>query len=102
MDTTNDAEADGEWRVSASAPPIIDETEGAEIDRRACEPSISISPTSEETEPVVEELQAPPPNRLKTDALRRLKALERRGKTVGTHLDELGALLTILFEIMPD
>lgn len=43
-----------------------------------------------------------PPNRLKTDALRRLKALEHRGKTVGTHLDELRALLTLLFEMLPD
>lgn len=53
-----------------------------------------------EEAPAVDE--APPPNRLKMDALRRLKALERRGKTVGTHLDELRALLTVLFEQLPD
>lgn len=50
----------------------------------------SASPTSEE------------PNRLKSEALRRLKALERRDKTVGTHLDELRVLLTLLFEQLPD
>ncbi len=44
----------------------------------------------------------PPPNSLKIDALRRLKALDRRGKTVGNHLDELRALLTVLFELLPD
>lgn len=42
------------------------------------------------------------PNSMKIDALRRLKALERRGKTVGTHLDELRTLLTLLFELLPD
>jgi len=73
------------------APTVLEEIEGA-------------SPASDETEPesVVEEPPAPPPNRLKIDALRRLKALERRGKTVGTHLDELRALLTVLFELLPD
>ena len=50
----------------------------------------------------VEEPQVLPPHRLKVEALRRLRALERRGKTVGTHLDELRALLTILFEQLPD
>jgi len=60
------------------------------------------SPVLVETEPEEQEPPAPPPNGLKFDALRRLKALERRGKTVGTHLDELRALLTILFELMPD
>lgn len=91
MDTTNESESevDGEWRRSVSAPPVADGTESA-------------SSTSEETEPVVEEPPAPPPNQLKIDALRRLKALERRGKTVGTHLDELRALMTVLFELMPD
>lgn len=58
------------------------------------------SPAPEE--PQAEEPVAPPPNLLKRDALRRLKVLERRGKTVGTHLDELRALLTVLFEQMPD
>ena len=48
------------------------------------------------------EPQAPPPNHIKIDALRRLRALERRGKTVGTHLDELRELLTLLFQQMPD
>lgn len=48
------------------------------------------------------EPHARPPNHIKMDALRRLKALERRGKTVGTHLDELRALLTTLFQQMPD
>jgi hypothetical protein len=61
-----------------AAPPVLSETESA-------------SPTSER-----------PPNQLKLDALRRLKALERRDKTVGTHLDELRALLKVLFELMPD
>lgn len=82
MDTTNESEVE-------VAPPVLEETESA-------------SPTSEETEPVVEEPSAPPPNQLKIDALRRLKTLERRGKTVGTHLDELRALLTVLFELLPD
>ena len=50
----------------------------------------------------VAEPQAPPPNPIKIAALRRLQALERRGKTVGTHLDELRALLTVLFEMLPD
>lgn len=49
-----------------------------------------------------EERAAPPPNSMKIDALRRLKALDRRGKTVGHHLDELRALLTVLFELLPD
>ena len=61
---------------------------------------IQAPPTSGENE--VAESLAPPPNQVKVDALRRLKALERRGKTVGTHLDELRALLTILFEQMPN
>jgi len=69
------------------APPVIEDTESA-------------SPTSDESEEA--EPLAPPPNQVKVDALRRLKALERRGKTVGTHLDELRALLTIVFEQMPD
>ncbi len=69
------------------APPVIEEMESA-------------SPTSDDSE--VMEPQAPLPNRVKVDALRRLRALERRGKTVGTHLDELRALLTVLFEMLPD
>ncbi len=89
MDTTNESESDGEWRRSVSAPPVADVIESA-------------SPASEETEPVVEEPLALSPNRLKIDALRRLKALERRDKTVGTHLDELRAMLTLLFEMLPD
>ena len=72
------------------APPVIEETESA-------------SPTSEGTEVSPQaEPEAPPANLVKIDALRRLKALERRGKTVGTHLDELRGLLTILFEMLPD
>ena len=82
MDETNESE-------SEAAPPVTDVVESA-------------SPGSEEAEPEVEEPPAPPPNQLKIEALRRLKALERRGKTVGTHLDELRALLTVLFEQMPD
>ena len=42
------------------------------------------------------------PNAVKLDALRRLKALESRKKTVGTHLDELRELLTVLFQMLPD
>ena len=60
----------------------------------------SASPVSEESE--VEERPVRPINSMKLDGLRRLKALERRGKTVGTHLDELRALLTDLFELLPD
>lgn len=82
------SEAAGERRRSVSAPPE-DDLESA-------------SPASEVTQLTVEEPQALPPNRLKIEALRRLKALERRGKTVGTHLDELRALLTVLFEQLPD
>ena len=69
-------------------------------DNEVCVESENVpdSPT-EETEL---EVAAPPPNHLKIDALRRLKALERRGKTVGIHLDELRALLTVLFEQLPD
>ncbi len=81
-----------------SPPELAD----AEVAAAAIEETESASPASDETEPVVEEPQALPPNRLKIDALRRLKALERRGKTVGTHLDELRALLTVLFEMLPD
>ena len=40
---------------------------------------IQAPPTSGENE--VAESLAPPPNQVKVDALRRLKALERRGKT---------------------
>lgn len=80
MDTTNDSEV---------APPVIDVIESA-------------SPSSDKPEPKVEEPPAPPHNRFKPEALRRLKALERRGKTVGNHLDELRALLTVLFEQLPD
>jgi hypothetical protein len=43
-----------------------------------------------------------PRDPIKADALRRLQALDRRGKTVGTHLDELRALMAILFEKLPD
>lgn len=69
-----------------AAPPVSKEMESASpASEEACE--ISVDPS---------------PNRLKLDALRRLKALERRGKTVGTHLDELRALLTMLFELLPD
>ncbi len=82
MDTNTESEVE-------AAPPATDVMESA-------------SPTSEEVESVVGEPQAPPPNQLKIDALRRLKALERRGKTVGTHLDELRAMVTILFEMLPD
>lgn len=90
LNAEEEAEVDGVRRPEVSAPPVIEETEGA-------------SPASEEAElcePA--ELQAHPVNPIKSDALRRLKALERRGKTVGTHLDELRTLLTVLFEQMPD
>lgn len=92
MDSSSEeqAEADGVRRPEVSAPPFIEEMESA-------------FPTSEGT--VVSpraEPGAPPVNLVKVDALRRLKVLERRGKTVGTHLDELRALLMILFEQMPD
>ncbi len=50
------------------APPVIEETESA-------------SPTSVEVEAV--EPSAPPPNPIKVDALRRLKALENRGHPSG-------------------
>jgi len=60
----------------------------------------SASPVSEESE--AEERPVRPINSRKLDGLHRLKALERRGKTVGTHLDELRALLTTLFELLPD
>lgn len=56
MDTNTESEVE-------AAPPV-DVIESAEIERRACEPSISISSTSEEVEPVVEEPQAPPPEML--------------------------------------
>lgn len=84
------------------------ETSEAEVAQPVLEETESASPPSEETteesetETVVEEPSAPPPNRLKIEALRRLKALERRGKTVGTHLDELRELLTVLFKLLPD
>lgn len=74
----------------------------AEVAQPVAEETGSASSPSEEAVTVLEEPPAPPPNRLKIDALRRLKALERRGKTVGTHLDELRTLLTVLFELMPD
>ena len=79
MDITDESEV-------GAAPPV-DETESA---------------SSASEEPDAEEPSAPPPNRMKKEALRRLKALERRGKTVGTHLDELRELLTLLFEQLPD
>ena len=63
---------------------------------------VEIASSEDEREPVAEVPPSPPPNRLKVDALRRLKALERRGKTVGTHLDELRELLAVLFELLPD
>lgn len=69
------------------APPVIEEMGGA---------------STGSDEPGLEEPPAPPPNQVKVDALRRLRALERRDKTVGTHLDELRALLTILFGLLPD
>jgi hypothetical protein len=53
-------------------------------------------------DPPPEPSASPIINPIKADALRRLKALERRGKTVGTHLDELRALLTVLFQQLPD
>lgn len=82
MDSSADltTEANGE-------PLVIEEAEGAP----------STLDDHQLTEP-----QARPPNHVKIDALRRLKALESRGKTVGTHLDELRALLTFLFQQMPD
>ncbi len=62
------------------------------------EPEVAVAP------PETTESASPPSPRdpIKADALRRLQALERRGKTVGTHLDELRALMTILFEKLPD
>lgn len=61
------------------------------------------APPATESEPREEgALPSILPNPVKVDAFRRLKALERRGKTVGTHLDELRSLLTVLFELMPD
>lgn len=57
---------------------------------------------AEPDDPPAEPSASPTINPIKANALRRLKALERRGKTVGTHLDELRALLTVLFEQMPD
>lgn len=64
------------------------------------------SESEAEVAPPAEQVEsASPPSRrdpVKADALRRLQALERRGKTVGTHLDELRALLTLLFEMLPD
>lgn len=74
MDQTSESEVE-------VAPPVLEET-------------VSASPPSEEG-PVS-------PNPVKADALRRLKAPDRRGKTVGTHLDELRALLTVLFERLAD
>ena len=94
MDLNAEAEADGVRSPDVSVPTVIEKTESTE-------PSgLRTPPTSDDTE--IAEPVAPPPNHLKIDAMRRLKALERRGKTVGTHLDELRALLTILFEQMPD
>jgi hypothetical protein len=43
-----------------------------------------------------------PPDSEKVNALLRLQRLERRGVTVGTHLDEMRALLTILFRRLSD
>ena len=68
---------------------------------------VAVAPPAEEVEsasPVSEEseVEERPINSIKLDGLRRLKALERRDKTVGTHLDELRALLTSLFELLPD
>ena len=40
------------------------------------------------TESAKAEPHLPPRDPVKVDALRRLRALERRGKTVATHLDE--------------
>ena len=97
LNAEEQAEVDGVRRPEVSAPPVIEETESAETS------GLQTPPTSEETEVVeLAEPEAPPANLVKIDALRRLKALERRGKTVGTHLDELRALLTVLFEMLPD
>lgn len=60
------------------------------------ESEVEVDVSQEESTTVVE------PNAVKVDALRRLKALESRKKTVGTHLDELRELLTILFQMLPD
>lgn len=65
--------------------------------------------TAESTTPTApaEVVQEPekaerPPDPVKADALMRLQRLEGRGKTVGYHLDEMRALLTILFRRLPD
>jgi hypothetical protein len=68
----------------------------------ASEAESTSPPLEDEREPEAKVPPSPPPNRMKIDALRRLRALERRGKTVGTHLDELRELLTQLFELLPD
>lgn len=38
----------------------------------------------------------------KVETIERLKKLERRGVTVGTHLDELRSVVSSLVERMPD
>ena len=48
--------------------------------------------------PKPQPVRPPAPDRFKADALQRLKKLEGRGVTVGTQLDELRALLTMLIE----
>ena len=53
-----------------------------------------------------EELKIPPRPQPKPDfkgeTLERLKKLERRGVTVGTHLDELRAVVSSLVERLPE
>lgn len=83
-----ESNVDGESEVDETVPLAPEEVEVAETE---------VADGQELAEAFVA-----PPNPVKVDALRRLKALERRGKTVGTHLDELRALLTVLFEQMPD
>lgn len=45
---------------------------------------------------------SPTTNPIKVDAFAGSKLWSAFGKTVGTHLDELRALLTLLFEKLPD
>lgn len=53
-------------------------------------------------EPPGREVVVRAPNPVKADALKRLRALGGRRKTVGTQLDELTSLVTLLFDNMPD
>ena len=67
----------------------------------ASEAESTSPPLEDERAPEATVPPRPPPTRMQIDALRRVSALEGRGKTVGTHRDELREVLTQLFELLP-